>query len=472
MLAALAVVLSCRTSAPPGGAPFAPIVLPQPVPGAARGVASAGWRDGALCDVSRVPYAVTNGTNATLALQRAIDDCGDLPGGGTVLVPRELTLHTASLWLRSNLTLRVLGTLRSTATGSGALGSASLDDAPVVYTRRNSLMVEAHAGMLNGGRCVRLKQPRVGWDDCAEWRKLANVVIEGGGTGVLDGDGDDWYKVFAPAHPALGNTRPVMLDLLWVDGLTIRGLTITRPGYWCIHPCFANNVRVVNNTVTTWNEFHANSNTDGADPDSSWNVYIAANDFATGDDCISIKAGRDWSGRMVNISTQNVLAERNRFLQGHGVSIGSETSGWVRNVTIRDSHLGGADLAVRIKTARGRGGGAEDIVFENLSGETKAGVQLTLNYKVPSPPPTNATATPTIRRITLRNVSAVTSKCTGSAVGEVCALSCEGLEDSEIEDIAFDNVTITGGASGQQCSHCRIVACSSFPEPSCASGHA
>ena len=40
--------------------------------------------------------------------------------------------------------------------------------------------------------------------------------------------------------------------------------------------------------------------------------------------------GRDWSGRMVNISTQNVLAEKNSFLKGHGVSIGSETSGWVR----------------------------------------------------------------------------------------------------------------------------------------------
>ncbi len=75
----------------------------------------------------------------------------------------------------------------------------------------------------------------------------------------------------------------------------------------------------------------------------------------------AIKAGRDWSGRMVNISTQNVLAERNFYLKGHGVSIGSETSGWVRNITIRDSRLDGTDLAVRIKTMRGRGGGVEDV---------------------------------------------------------------------------------------------------------------
>ena len=34
----------------------------------------------------------------------------------------------------------------------------------------------------------------------------------------------------------------------------------------------------------------AGSNTDGCDPDSSWNVYIADNTFSTGDDCIAIKA--------------------------------------------------------------------------------------------------------------------------------------------------------------------------------------
>ena len=36
-----------------------------------------------------------------------------------------------------------------------------------------------------------------------------------------------------------------------------------------------------------------------ASPPSSWNVYIAENTIDTGDDCIAVKAGRDWSGRMV-----------------------------------------------------------------------------------------------------------------------------------------------------------------------------
>ena len=61
---------------------------------------------------------------------------------------------------------------------------------------------------------------------------------------------------------------------------------IRRPGYWTVHPTFSNNVRVTGNSIVTYG-----SNTDGCDPDSSWNVYIAENTFSTGDDCIAIKAG-------------------------------------------------------------------------------------------------------------------------------------------------------------------------------------
>ena len=72
---------------------------------------------------------------------------------------------------------------------------------------------------------------------------------------------------------------------MWVDGLTISGMKIRRPGYWTVHPCFSNNIRVEDNSIITYG-----SNTDGCDPDSSWNVYIANNTFSTGDDCIGESA--------------------------------------------------------------------------------------------------------------------------------------------------------------------------------------
>jgi polygalacturonase len=65
----------------------------------------------------------------------------------------------------------------------------------------------------------------------------------------------------------------------------------------------------------------------------------------------------------------------------------------VRNITIRDSYLKGTNLAVRLKTMRGRGGGIEDVLYENLQGSVESAIQITLNYH--TTPATNLSATPT-----------------------------------------------------------------------------
>jgi polygalacturonase len=175
------------------------------------------------------------------------------------------------LFLRSNLTLFID---EGTTLQALDVGGNKADDIPWpwLYVRRESTMKWAYAGFLNGAKCIKFKDPLVGWDDCAAWSKLENVVLEGGGT--IDGDGDAWIA------SDLGNTRPYLLDLMWVDGLTIRNLKLRRPGMWTTVPTFSNNVRVEGNDIYT-----RGSNTDGVDPESSWNVYIANNTIDTGDDC-------------------------------------------------------------------------------------------------------------------------------------------------------------------------------------------
>eukprot|EP01062_Namystynia_karyoxenos_P067415 TRINITY_DN61368_c0_g1_i1.p1 TRINITY_DN61368_c0_g1~~TRINITY_DN61368_c0_g1_i1.p1 ORF type:complete len:471 (+),score=87.24 TRINITY_DN61368_c0_g1_i1:76-1413(+) len=436
VLAALAhgALAQSLGATPFGPGPFGSRLLQQPVPGAPRGAAADGWRAGRLCDITKPPYnAVGDGkTNATEAIRRAIADCGDRPDGGTVLLPAGSGVFiTASQWLRSNLTIRV-------EEGATLQGTVPPGDAPWVYTRRECVMMSAHAGLLNAGRCTRMKDPSVGWDDCAEWTKLTNVVLEGSGT--IDGNGEHWLSG--------GRERPMMLDLLWVDGLTIRDLRIRRPGFWTIHPAFCNNVRVTGLDVYT-----RGHNTDGIDPDSTWNMYIANNTFDNGDDCIAIKSGRDWSGLMVNISTANILAEKNHFRQGHGVAIGSETSGGIHNVTIRDSELNGTQVAVRVKSCRARGGRVEHVLYEGLRGSAGTAVSLTLNYC--SAPATNDTATPEMRNIVVRNVNLeATSKY----------LECMGLSDSNITGIVLDNVTVTGKGS-EKCDDCTIQARNVSPKP-------
>ena len=291
----LAVALALRPLLTGSLAPFAALHLPQPVPGAARGVSADGWREGKLCDVSLPPFSAKgdNVTDDTLAIQRAIDACGDLPApGGTVLLRAGRSFVSGSLWLRSNLTFRV-------AKGATLIGSTRWAAYPMVYTRSSCTMMEAHAALLNGGRCLAMKQPRVGWDDCARWRKLENVVIDGGGE--ISGNGDQWWQRCTPTCPDGSDTiqRPTLFGLLWVDGLTISGLTIRHSAFWTIHPTsvqqlprrlpappqkeaallgirFSNNVRVTGNDV-----LQTGPGTDGLDPDSCWNVCAAPHAFPT-----------------------------------------------------------------------------------------------------------------------------------------------------------------------------------------------
>lgn len=89
-------------------------------------------------------------------------------------------------------------------------------------------------------------------------------------------------------------------------------------------------------------------------------------------------------------------------------------------------------------------------------------MQLTLNYHT-GVPPTNATATPEMRNVVVRHVQLhVKEKW----------LQCDGLSDSIIEDVKFDDVTVTGpsdkGKKWEVCTQCKIsTAGGCSPVPKC-----
>ena len=92
------------------------------------------------------------------------------------------------------------------------------------------------------------------------------------------------------------------------------------------------------------------------------------------------------------------------------------------------------------------------MVYSNLTGSASGAIQLTLNYHS-GVPPTNASATPVLRGITIRDVHVKTSRS---------FLECNGIPESPIAGIVFENVVVTG-SSKETCSSCTIAASATSP---------
>ena len=139
-------------------------------------------------------------------------------------------------------------------------------------------------------------------------------------------------------------------------------------------------------------------NTDGIDPGSSHNVTIAHCSIHTGDDDVAVKSGK--SGPASNISILH-----NHFYTGHGMSIGSGTSGGVDHMLVDDLTIDGADNGIRIKSDRSRGGLVDDLRHRDVC------IRDTKNPLVFTPLYTTflGDQLPIYRDITLENIHILTA---------------------------------------------------------------
>ncbi len=173
-------------------------------------------------------------------------------------------------------------------------------------------------------------------------------------------------------------------------------------------------------------------NTDGIDPSSSTNVTIAYCDITTGDDDVAIKTGA--TGPSAHISILH-----NRFYSGHGMSIGSGTSGGVSAVRVTDLSIDGADNGIRIKSDRSRGGVVEDVSYENVCMRNVANPIVLTSMYTTSP----GDKLPIYRNIFLREVRSITP-------GWVTFL---GLDADHRMQVMLDNVVVDGFADEKLIAH-------------------
>ena len=158
--------------------------------------------------------------------------------------------------------------------------------------------------------------------------------------------------------------RPVMINFIECKNVLLQGVLFENSPSWNIHPLLCTNLIIDN--ITVRNPSYA-QNGDGIDIESCKNVLLINSNFDVGDDGICIKSGKDEEGRKRGRPTENVIVDNCKVFKAHGgFVVGSEMSGGVRNISVKNCQFLGTDVGLRFKSNRGRGGLVENIYISDI----------------------------------------------------------------------------------------------------------
>ena len=288
------------------------------------------------------------------------------------------------------------------------------------------------------------------------------------GPGTVDGNagaGDFWtnFKEF-------GIARPRLFFFSNCKDIRIHGIHACNAASWQFHPFFSERVSFYDVFVTAPKD---SPNTDAIDPESCDYVNIIGCRFSVGDDCIAIKSGKMALGmRYKKPADHHVI--RNCLMEfGHGaVTLGSESSAGIQNLTVEQCFFRKTDRGLRIKTRRGRGklSDISGVVFDNIRMEgVRTPVVINMWYNCVDPDRFSEYVwsrehlpvddrTPHLGSFHFYNLD-----CTDA---EVAACYIDGLPEMPIDEVCFRNCSISFAENAKP----GIPAMENFAEERCRFG--
>jgi len=368
-------------------------------------------------------------TDDTAAIQKALDACGHT--GGTVRL-------SSGTYLSKPLVIRTKTTLQL---HQGAILQATPVQSDYLRGGGDWLKVKGKGAFL----------PFISGNN------LEDVVIEG--PGVIDGHGEVWWPEAEKARRKVSGytlPRPNLIELSRVKNLLVRDITLRNSPKFHLVPTDCVGVIITNTTILA--PEHA-ANTDAIDPSDCENVLITHCTIDVGDDNVAIKAGRRVPGR--EFASENILVSDCTFLHGHGMSIGSETGGGVRNVVVTNCTFIGTENGLRIKSQQGKGGLVENIRYSHITmTNVDPAITFTCYYQNNSakdspgekpasdiPAPALAKGTPAYRDIYITDLTAICQRSAGIITG---------LPECCVSNVVLENVSITA-ASGFKITNARGI---------------
>lgn len=289
----------------------------------------------------------------TSAIQKTIDAAAAV-GGGIVTFPQG-TYLCGAIFMKSNTELRI---------DKGVVIQAIQDDSkyPEMPTRIAGVEMTWPAALINV-------------------YEQENVRITG--KGVIDGNGSYWWYKFWGKDRKGGmlkeyrrrglrwaadydckRVRPVVV---WKSkNVLLKDFTVKRSGFWTISVVYSDRVYIDGLIIRNNIGGHGPSS-DGVNTDSSSNVLVENCDIDCNDDNLCLKSGKDADGLRVNRPAENIVYRNCITQRGHGVfTLGSETSGGMRNIEVYGLKANGTSVGIRFKSAKVRGGVVENVYFHDI----------------------------------------------------------------------------------------------------------
>ena len=197
-----------------------------------------------------------------------------------------------------------------------------------------------------------------------EWKRF----LEMGGT--VTEKGDLWYPLHLKNTPDVvyniddqEKVRNHMIRFTDCENVLVQGVTLLNSPRFHLIPTRCKNVTIDGITVKCpWNA----QNGDAIDISSCKDVLIVNNIVDAGDDGICMKAGAGEAGVKAG-PCENINIQDNTVYHAHGgFVIGSEFSGGMKNIVVRNNTFQGTDAGLRFKSAVKRGGTTENIFIDHI----------------------------------------------------------------------------------------------------------
>lgn len=384
--------------------------------------------------------AHNDGSSISTGAFRAAIAAAQKAGGGTVYVPAGKYV-SGPIEMVSNLTLYV---------AAGATIKFPAMKLPFTPGRQQGIETLTPVPLIGG-------------------HDLQNVAVEG--RGVLESSNADWMNLHPRIMPTAtdpgsangphwehllqaleahqpvsqaeyravaAELRPSFIRFMNCKNVLVEGLRVIGSPMWTVHLLYTENAEVENMVIETYPGVH----TDGIVIDSSRFVRLSNDYIDTGDDGIVIKSGKDADGLRVNRPSQDITITNCTVHHAHGaVTIGSETSGSVRNLVASNITAVDTVNGIRIKSRRGRGGVVEDVRFDNWTMRNVGTAIVVTNYylmegetRTGGPEPVSG-RTPRFRNIGISNIT---------IDGAKQLIEIDGLPEMPIEALHIQNVMGSG----------------------------